>query len=214
MAPMPPKLPIAVLISGSGSNLQALIDASASDSFGCSIAGVISDRPEAFGLDRAKQAGIPTRTIAWGDFDSREAFTEGVVIAARELGAEALILAGFMRILTASAIAAFPNAIINVHPALLPAFPGAHAIEQALEAGVTETGVTIHFVDELVDHGPIITQHPVPILAGDTPETVRERIQRVEHELLPQVVSAFGFGSIAVDGDTVAWDHRFEVASS
>lgn len=213
MAPMPPKLPIAVLISGSGSNLQALIDAANDDAFGCSIVGVISDRREAFGLVRAQRVGIPTTVVAWSDFGDRESFTEATVDAARTFGAKALVLAGFMRILAASAIEAYPNAIINVHPALLPLFPGANAIEQALEAGVAETGVTVHFVDELVDHGPVIAQQSVPVVDGDTPDTVRSRIQGVEHLLLPRVVSAFGRGDITVDASGVVWHNDLEAVA-
>lgn len=201
---MPPKLPIAVLISGNGSNLQALIDASADEHFGCSIVGVISDRPGAFGLVRAENASIRTAVVAWDDHDDRASFTDAIVDVSRAMGAEALVLAGFMRILAPSAIEAYPNAIINVHPALLPAFPGAHAIEQALEAGVAETGVTVHFVDELVDHGPIIAQQSLEVRDGDTPESVRDRIQRIEHRLLPRVVSAFGKGELTIRNDKVA----------
>lgn len=212
MRSMPSKLPIAVLISGSGSNLQALIDAADDPSFGCAIVGVISDQPDAYGLERAGLAGIPARVIEWTRGDTRADFTARLVSAAHDLGAEALVLAGFMRILAPTAIEAFPNAIINVHPAMLPAFAGAHAIEQALEAGVSETGVTVHFVDELVDHGPIITQEPVPVLHEDTVDSLRTRIQQVEHRLLPAVVSAFGRGAISVEGTTVRWRTE-EVAS-
>jgi phosphoribosylglycinamide formyltransferase-1 len=204
-------LPIAVLISGSGTNLQALIDASASDGFGCTIAVVISDRPEATGLERARRAGIPVAVTDWAEAASRESFTAEICDAALEFGASAVVLAGFMRILSPAAIERFPNAIINVHPALLPAFPGAHAIEQALEHGVALTGVTVHFVDEQVDHGPIIAQESVPVLVGDDAESLHARIQAVEHVLLPQVVSAFGRGEITVEGRRVHWNAQ-EVA--
>lgn len=202
---MPDKLPIAVLISGSGTNLQALIDASEDPDFGCSIELVISDRTGAFGLERAERAGIMTAVVAWSDFEDRSSFTEGICDAAHAAGAEALVLAGFMRILAPEAIKRFPNAIVNVHPALLPAFPGANAVEQALDAGVDETGVTVHFVDELVDHGPVIAQRAVPIIPGDSVESLHQRLQAVEHELLPQVVSAFGHRRIAVVSGAVEW---------
>lgn len=195
-------LPIAVLISGTGSNLQALIDHTDD---GYRIAVVISDRPDAAGLGRAHAAGISTEIVSWSSFGDRDAFTDAVCGAARGSGAEGLVLAGFMRILGPSAISAFPDAIINVHPAMLPSFPGAHAIEQALEHGVRYTGVTVHFVDEQVDHGPIIAQEPVAILSDDDVKSLHARIQTVEHALLPRVVSAFGRGELAINGRHVRW---------
>jgi formyltetrahydrofolate-dependent phosphoribosylglycinamide formyltransferase len=202
---MPEKLPIAVLISGSGTNLQALIDAALEPDFGCSISIVISDRPGVQGLRRSEGAGITTAVVGWGDYPNRSAFTSALCDAAESSGAKALVLAGFMRILAPEAINRFPNAIINVHPALLPAFPGADAVEQALEAGVDTTGVTVHFVDELVDHGPVIAQRSVPIEVDDDVDTLHERIQAVEHRLLPEVVSAFGKGQITVHEGAVEW---------
>ena len=163
---MPSKLPIAVLISGGGTNLQALIDASTNNTFGCRIVGVISDRPNAGGLDRAASAGIPAEVIDWDRCVDRVSFTTAVCDKAQSNGAQALVLAGLMRILAPEAVERFPNAILNVHPSMLPAFPGGTSVQDALDAGVAMTGVTIHFVDELVDHGPIIVQEPVPILAG------------------------------------------------
>jgi phosphoribosylglycinamide formyltransferase-1 len=202
---MPEKLPIAVLISGSGTNLQALIDASMEPDFGASIAIVISDRSGVTGLERAERTGIATQVVGWSDFDDRSSFSEAVCDAAESAGAKALVLAGFMRILSPIAISRFPNAIINVHPALLPSFPGANAVEQALDAGVDTTGVTVHFVDELVDHGPVIAQRSIPIEPDDTVETLHERIQRLEHALLPEVVSAFGIGRVKVVNGAVQW---------
>ena len=210
---MPSKLPIAVLISGGGTNLQALIDASTNNTFGCRIVGVISDRPNAGGLDRAASAGIPAEVIDWDRCVDRVSFTTAVCDKAQSNGAQALVLAGLMRILAPEAVERFPNAILNVHPSMLPAFPGGTSVQDALDAGVAMTGVTIHFVDELVDHGPIIVQEPVPILAGDNFESLHDRIQRVEHRMLPEVVSAFGKGHIRVSGDSVQWataaDHGF-----
>jgi phosphoribosylglycinamide formyltransferase-1 len=204
-------LPIAVLISGSGTNLQALIDASEADGFGCALSVVISDRPGASGLARAERAGIPAVVVDWATSASREEFTTSICDAAEGFGVKAMVLAGFMRILAPTAIERFPDAIINVHPALLPAFPGAHAVEQALDHGVAVTGVTVHFVDEQVDHGPIITQEAVPVLTGDNAESLHARIQVVEHALLPAVVSAFGRREITVDGRVVRWDARVVV---
>ena len=195
-------VPLAVLVSGAGSNLQALIDYPDPT---YRIVLVVSDRGGVGALDRAHRAGIPVEVVDWSDFDSRDEFTTAVCDPAQTFGASGLILAGFMRILSPIAIERFPDAIINVHPALLPSFPGAHAVEQALEFGVTYTGVTVHFVDEQVDHGPIIAQRPVRVHVGDDADTLHSRIQDVEHELLPEVVAAFARGDIHVDGTRVKW---------
>lgn len=202
---MPDPRPIAVLISGSGSNLQALIDAGGRGELDCTITVVISDRPGVRGLERAGHAGIATEVVPWAHFDDRASFTSAICDAAGKHGATGLVLAGFMRVLAPNAIERFPNAIINIHPALLPSFPGAHAVELALEHGVALTGVTVHFVDEQVDHGPIIAQHAVPVHPGDDRETLHARIQEVEHRLYPKVVAAFGRGDLVVEGRRVHW---------
>lgn len=204
VAPAP--LPIAVLVSGSGTNLQALIDASASPAFGADIKTVISDRGGVRALDRAAAAGIPARVVAWADFDRRETFTAAVCEAAAAAGARLLVLAGFMRVLSAVAIERFPHRILNTHPSLLPAFPGAHAVTDALAYGAKCTGMTVHFVDEEVDHGPIVYQEAVPIRSGDNVDTVTTRIQEIEHRMYPRVVQAFAAGRLRVDGRTVHWD--------
>lgn len=203
-------LPIAVLISGSGSNLQTLIDASAQGELGCDIAVVISDRPDALGLERAEMAGISTEVVEWSDHGSRSSFTEAICAAAERRGSRAMVLAGFLRILSPAAIERFPNAIINVHPALLPAFPGARAVELALEYGVALTGATVHFVDEQVDHGPIISQESLPIRVDDDAETLHARIQEIEHRLLPEAVAAFGRGDLTVEGRRVRWSGVYQ----
>jgi phosphoribosylglycinamide formyltransferase-1 len=205
---MPDPLPIAVLVSGSGSNLQALIDSQQRGDLACSIEIVISDRTDAYGLERAAQAGITTGVVPWSDFPDREAFTERLCATAERFGARALVLAGFMRILPPLAVERFPDAIINVHPALLPSFPGAHAVPQALAHGVKLTGVTVHFVDEEVDHGPIIAQEAVPVYPNDDEASLHARIQAVEHRLLPDVVAAFGRGEIQVHGRHVTVKDR------
>lgn len=200
-------LPIAVLVSGSGSNLQAILDAAAADpEFGAEVAVVISDRPTIKALSRAEAAGIPSVVVDWSEYEDRDAFSAAVCDVAEDRGAEALVLAGFMRILAPVAIDRFPNRIINTHPALLPAFPGAHAIPQALEHGVTVTGLTIHFVDELVDNGPIILQEPVPVLDGDDAGSLQVRIQAEEHRLYPEVVKALAHGKLRVHGRRVLWE--------
>ena len=199
------RFPIAVLVSGSGSNLQAIIDAAADPGYSARVTVVISDRDGVRALDRAAAAGITTQVVPWADYPDRASFTDAVCDAAEAHGARALILAGFMRILAPNAIARFPMRIVNTHPALLPAFPGAHAIPEAIAHGVKLTGVTIHFVDEEVDHGPIITQVPVPIEPGDTEASLVARIQAEEHRLYTQVIDAFARGRLEVSGRSVTW---------
>lgn len=189
-----------MLASGSGTNLQALVDRNDPE---INISLLITDRGEAGAIQRAKLASIPVRTLSYSDFADRDSFSAAVVDAARKAGVEALVMAGFMRILSPLAIEAFPNRILNIHPSLLPAFPGAHAVAQALAYGVKLTGVTVHFVDAEVDHGPIIAQRQVPVEAGDDEAVLHSRIQVVEHELYPEVVSAFARGRISVDGREV-----------
>ncbi len=199
-------LPIAICVSGSGSNLAAILDRGASDpDFGAKPVIVISDRPGIRALERATASAIPTRVIDWSAHGNRQTFTRAVCDAAQQAGAEAMVLAGFMRILGSEAMARFPLRILNTHPALLPAFRGARAIRETLEAGVKVSGVTIHFVDEEVDHGPIIAQQSVPVFADDTEDTLRERIQMIEHLLYPDAIKAFAHGMLAVDGNQVTW---------
>ncbi len=186
---------IAVLASGSGTNLQALID---TPEIRPRIMVVISDKPGVRSLERAGRAGIKTAVIPWGDFESRRDFSIAVADAAEGAGAEAMVLAGFMRVLSPEAIERFAGRIINVHPSLLPAFPGVNAVAQALSHGVKVTGVTVHFVDEGVDTGPIIAQRSVPILSDDDEASLHARIQVEEHRLLPQAVVEFIVGKDSV----------------
>lgn len=193
-----------MLVSGSGTNLQALIDASASDpEFGARIVVVISDRAEAGALDRARAAGLPVEVVGWTA--DRHASTRRACDAAATHGAAALVLAGFMRVLGPEAMARFPDRILNVHPSLLPAFPGAAAVAQAVEHGVKLTGVTVHFVDEEVDHGPIVSQQAVEVFPHDTVDFLHARIQQVEHRLLPEAVRALAQGRLQVEGRRVVW---------
>jgi len=197
--------PIAVLVSGGGTNLQALIDASAGSDHAARVVVVISDRPGVRALERAAAAGIPTEVVSWKGASDREAFTGDLCDAAERHGAHAMVLAGFMRILAPNAMKRFPDAIINTHPALLPAFPGAHAVPQALAHGVKLSGVTIHFVDEEVDHGPIIYQEAVAVMPDDTEDQLQARIQAVEHRAYPMVIDAFCRNRLAIEGRTVDW---------
>ncbi|HKZ20381.1 MAG TPA: phosphoribosylglycinamide formyltransferase [Acidimicrobiia bacterium] len=187
----------AVLASGSGSNLQALLEAKLPKP-----TLVIADL-ECGALERARRVKIPAETVPFeGD---RTAFTATILEVAGSHGVGTLVLAGFMRILGPAAPQTMPNRIVNIHPSLLPAFPGRDAVEQALAAGVKISGVTVHFVDEFVDHGPIIAQQPVPVLADDTPESLHARIQEEEHQLYPRVVEALLEGRLVVNGRSVTW---------
>jgi phosphoribosylglycinamide formyltransferase 1 len=194
---------IAVLISGSGTNLQALIDAERAGDLGARIAVVVSDRADAGGLHRARDAGIATEVISWGR--DRDTSTAALCDLVSACGAELMVLAGFMRILGPEAVRRFPDRIVNIHPSLLPSFPGAHAVEQALEFGSKVTGVTVHLVDEEVDHGPVISQEAVPVLDGDDADSLHRRIQEAEHRLFPEAVAAIAQGRISVSGRKVVW---------
>jgi phosphoribosylglycinamide formyltransferase-1 len=199
------RYPIAVLVSGSGSNLQAIIDAVEHPDYSAEIVVAISDRPDVKALDRAATAGIAGEVVPWDNFDSRDDFTTAICDSAERHGAEALILAGFMRVLAPIAIDRFPNRIVNIHPALLPAFPGAHAVRETLAHGVSVTGATVHFVDERVDHGPIIYQEAVRVLSDDDEATLHARIQELEHRIYPEVIDALGRGALVVEGRKVIW---------
>jgi len=201
---------IAVLVSGGGTNLQALIDAqSRGDIVGGEIAAVISSAPGAFALERAAKAGIPGYVIARKEFSSNQAMTLALVDKLKELNIDLVVLAGFMVILTEEMVKAYPNAIINVHPALIPSFAGPgcyglHVHEKALEYGVKLSGATVHFVSEECDGGPIISQKAVEVLPDDTPEVLQRRImEQAEWKLLPQAVSLFCQDRLKVEGRTV-----------
>ena len=171
---------IGVLVSGFGSNLQALLDA------GLPIAAVGSNRKDAYALTRARAAGIPTATFGLDCHATREERDLVMATWLEEHGADLVVLAGYMHLLTKPFLSRFPGRVVNVHPSLLPAFPGAHPIEDALAAGVETTGVTVHLVDEGVDTGPILVQEPVPV---EPRETLEDRIHAVEHRLLPATVA-------------------------
>lgn len=193
----------AVLASGAGTNLQAIVDAVASGQIAAEPSLVLTDRPGVKALERAEAAGIPRVVLPFRDFDDREVFTDAVVSEVVSSGADFVVLAGFMRILAPAACEAFPNAIINTHPSLLPAFQGASAVAEAIAFGVKLTGCTVHFIDEELDHGPIIVQEAVPVLPDDDEDSLHERIKAVEHRLLPEVVANFAAGRYLVDGRRV-----------
>lgn len=189
---------IVVLVSGSGSNLQALLERG---DLGGAVVRVVSDRPEAAGLDRARRAGVEACCVNRSAFDERTTWEAALAETVAESGPELVVLAGFMRILSGAFVERWP--MLNVHPSLLPAFPGARAVEDALTHGVRVTGATVHFVTPEVDAGPIVIQAPVEVLADDTPERLHERIKEVEHELLPRAVRLFCHDRLEVKGRTV-----------
>lgn len=186
---------IAVLASGEGTNLQALIDRLHGREV--QIAGVGGDKPAARAFDRARDAGIATRAFPLADYADRAARDAAIADWLRdEVGAEVIVLAGYMALLSPGFIGAFRDRIVNVHPSLLPKFPGLHAIEQALESGADETGVTVHLVDEGVDTGPVLLQEAVPIAAGQTAAEVRRALGPVEHDLLCRAVAELARGHV------------------
>jgi phosphoribosylglycinamide formyltransferase-1 len=200
---MSEKPTIAVLISGSGSNLQAIIDASEKGEIPCTVGLVISNKADAYGLVRAKKHGIPTEVVDHRAFPGREEFDAKLVEILRGSGAELVCLAGFMRVLTPVFVRAFPNRILNIHPALLPSFPGTHGPRQALSYGVRFSGCTVHFLDEGVDTGPVIVQAVVPVYDDDTEETLAERILVQEHRIYPMAIRLFFAGKLNFEGRRV-----------
>lgn len=183
-------LRLGVLVSGSGTNLQSILDACAQGRLDADLRLVVSNRPEAYALERAAQAGVQTLVLDHRKFPSREAFDTELVSALRSAGVEWVALAGFMRLLTPVFLDAFPRRIINIHPSLLPAFPGVDSQRQAFDYGVKVTGCTVHFVDGGVDTGPIIAQRAVPVLADDDAASLRARILEQEHALFVEVLQA------------------------
>ena len=183
-------LRVAVLISGGGSNLQALIDAAAEPGAGFAVALVVSNRADAFGLVRAERAGIPTRVIDHRGFADRAAFDAALDAALRASGADLVCLAGFMRILTAGFVAGWHDRLVNIHPSLLPAFTGLHTHQRAIDAGCRFAGCTVHLVTAELDVGPILDQAVVPLLPDDTAESLAARVLTQEHLIYPRAVLA------------------------
>jgi phosphoribosylglycinamide formyltransferase 1 len=191
---------VVVLVSGHGSNLQALLDAAAERGSGMTVVLVGADRPGAFGLERARRAGVDTAVVRPADHPDRPSFDlalRDVVAAARP---DVVCLAGFMRILGPAFVGAFSDRILNTHPSLLPAFRGAHAVRDALAYGVKVTGCTVHLVDEQVDHGPVLFQAAVPVEPGDDEDRLHGRIKQEEHRLLPLAVRLVAEGRVRVEG--------------
>ncbi len=184
-------LPIAVLVSGSGSNLQSIIDRIEQGVLDAEIKLVVSNKAGAYGLERAKRHGIPYRVLLHTDYPSREAFDQEMVDAIREAGVDEtgiVVMAGFMRIVTPVFLGAFENRVINIHPALLPSFAGVNGQADAADYGVKISGCTVHFVDEQMDHGPVIIQAAVPCQAGEDGDVLAPRILKLEHRVFPQAI--------------------------
>ena len=191
---------LVVLASGTGTNLQAIIDRLHGRG-GIEVVGVGSDNPEARALERARSAGVATAVFAQSDHADRAARDAAIGDWVEELDADLLVLAGYMQLLSAELVARFPNGIVNVHPALLPSFPGLDAVGQALDHGVKVTGVTVHYVDEGVDSGPVILQRPVALPYTRDRSELEAEIHRVEHELLPEAIRLIASGAVHVDPD-------------
>jgi len=196
---------LGILISGRGSNMLAIGEAIAAGRVDATIAIVISSRPGAPGLERAAAAGIPTAVVSPKDHPSREACDAAIVALLRQHGVELVCLAGYMRLVTPGFVEAFPNAILNVHPSLLPAFPGLDAQHQAWEHGVRVSGATVHFVTAELDAGPIVMQSAVPVEDGDTADALAARILVEEHRIYPAAIARVLAAGWRIDGRRVVW---------
>jgi len=197
------RLALGVLISGSGTNLQAVIDACASGAVLARVVVVVSNKIEAYGLERARKAGIPAVHIDPASFPDIRAYNHALRETLEAHGTELVVMAGYMRLLGTEVLRAYPGAVINLHPALLPAFPGPSAIKDALEYGVKLTGVTVHFADEEFDRGPIIVQEAVRIEESDTLSSLEAKIHAAEHKLLPEAIRLIADRRVSLDGRIV-----------
>jgi phosphoribosylglycinamide formyltransferase-1 len=200
------QVPIGVLVSGSGTNLQAIIAAIEAKRLDAKIEVVLSNKADAQGLVRAQDHGIPTAVLDHKQFPSREAYDQAVVDILRARGVELVVLAGFMRLLSPVFVKAYSNRIMNIHPALLPSFPGLHVQKKALEHGVRFSGCTVHFVNEECDEGPIIIQAVVPVFPDDSEGSLAARILNQEHRIYPRAIQLYAEGRLRVEGRRVLVD--------
>ena len=196
-------LALGVLISGSGTNLQAIIDACASGAIDARVAVVIANKESAYGIERARRAAIPAVHLDPARYGDTRAYNHAIRETLESHGVKLVVMAGYMRLLGREVLEAFPHAVINLHPALLPSFPGASAIHDAFEYGVKVTGVTVHFADEEFDRGPIISQEPVRIEEDDTLASLEAKIHEAEHRLLPEAIGLIAGGRTRLDGRIV-----------
>ncbi|MBB5213136.1 phosphoribosylglycinamide formyltransferase [Microbulbifer hydrolyticus] len=195
-----------VLISGSGTNLQAFLDAAAREDCDYTVAAVISNKADAYGLTRAQNAGVATEVLSHRDFSDRDSFDQAMAKLIDTYQPDLIILAGFMRILTPDFVRHYSGRMLNIHPSLLPKYQGLHTHQRALDAGDSEHGATVHFVTEELDGGPPVLQAAVPIEAGDTAETLAQRVQVQEHEIYPLVATWFAQGRLKMAGDRAELD--------
>ena len=195
---------VAVLVSGTGTNLQALLDACAVDEYGATVVVVGADRRNTIAIDRAEQVGVPTFVLAVSDFADRAAWDDALAEAVAAHSPDLVVLAGFMKLVGTAFMARFSERIVNTHPALSPSFPGMHAVREALDYGVRVTGCTLFFVDDGIDTGPIVAQRSVEVLAGDDEETLHERIKIVERDMLVDSVGAMAREGWTVTGRKVS----------
>jgi phosphoribosylglycinamide formyltransferase-1 len=200
---MKKRLGIGVLVSGSGSNLQSIIDHIEKGQIQAEIRVVISNNPDAYALERAKKHGIPAVVVRHQDYPERDDFDNRMIESLKSFGIELVVMAGFMRVLTPLFLKAFPMKVINIHPAILPSFQGLHGQQKAFEYGVKFSGCTVHFADEGVDTGPIIIQAVVPVYDTDTVEMLAERILKEEHRIYPQAIQWYAEGRLEVAGRKV-----------
>ena len=194
---------IVILISGRGSNMEAIVNAAQNEAWPAKIAAVISNRPEAGGLDFAKSHGIQTAVLDHRAYKDRASFDAQLVQLIDSYKPDLVVLAGFMRILTGDFVRHYEGRLLNIHPSLLPLFPGLHTHEQALEAGVAEHGATVHFVTEALDHGPMVIQASVPVLPGDTADTLAKRVLKQEHVIYPRAVRWFIDNRLSISDNRV-----------
>lgn len=197
---------VVVLISGNGTNLQALIDDSVASNY--KIGAVISNKSDAFGLSRAERSGIPTVFIDHRDYQTREQFDQAMMQSIDSFKPDLIVLAGFMRILSAAFVKHYGAKVLNIHPSLLPAYPGTNTHQRVLDAGETEHGVSVHFVTEELDAGPVIAQEKIKIEANDTAETLADKVHAKEHIIYPKVVSWFAAGRLSMEENQAYLDHQ------
>lgn len=208
------KMRVAVLVSGSGSNLQALIDAANAADFPAEICLVVSNNADAYGLERAQKSGIATKALSHKDYTSRSAFDEALHEVLREANVELICLAGFMRLLTPGFVDQWPNKILNIHPSLLPSFTGLHVHQRAIDAGVRFSGCTVHIVRAEMDEGPIVVQAAVPLSQDDTADTLAARILASEHIIYPKALEWMASGKAKVVGERVMLDDANDLPNS
>jgi phosphoribosylglycinamide formyltransferase-1 len=199
---------VVVLISGSGTNLQALIDGEKNNGLPIKIVGVLSNRPGVKGLERAELAGIPTRVVDHTDYKSRDKFDEVIAKEIQSFKPDLVVLAGYMRIMTPQLVKTFEGKMLNIHPSLLPKYPGLHTHRRVLENGDREHGSSVHFVTEVLDGGPIIAQSRIKVRDDDTEQTLIERIKLIEHKLYPQVVQWYAEGRLAFNNNHTFFDGK------